>query len=289
MKRKLFVFFLCLMLTALIPLTAYADMGPKPSVKIQFTGAPDQIYYGTLLSERRSTGPASAWDGVSPYSHYQYGEEGAAIWQKFAAYEDTDGFYFLQEWWECSEDNWLRWTYYPPSPFKILLYFPESDRFCVSPVYERYAFDSYFTVDLSSWESGSLTAQVSYDHTWELVSLAARILLTVLLEIAAAWLFGYRERRLLGFICSVNLATQIVLNVWLNLVNYRSGPWNFTFMYVLLELAVFVIEASLYSALFSRLSTQLQKRGRAVGYAFIANAGSFAAGLWLAHQIPGIF
>ena len=28
---------------------------------------------------------------------------------------------------------------------------------------------------------------------------------------------------------------------------------------------------------------------RAVGYAFIANAASFALGLWLAHIIPGIF
>ena len=32
-----------------------------------------------------------------------------------------------------------------------------------------------------------------------------------------------------------------------------------------------------------------QTKGKAVGYALLANIISFAGGLWLAHFIPGIF
>lgn len=278
---------LCLILLLTLPCAAYADMGPKPSVRINFTSDMGEPYYGTLLSQTRSTGPSSAWDGITEYSWED--AEQYAIWQKFVAYEDDDGFYFLQEWWECSENNQLNWTYYPPSVFKILLYFPERDAFYVSPVYERYAFDSYYAATLSTVEDGVLTAEPSYDYTWETVSLLVRILLTVLLELAVAWIFGYREKRLLQFLTAVNVATQVLLNLLLNVVNYQQGPMAFVLFYVLLELVVFAVEAALYAWLLPYYSVRPQTKGKAVGYALLANIISFAGGLWLAHFIPGIF
>lgn len=55
-----------------------------------------ETYYGTLLSESMSTGPASAWDGTEADARYPDGEY--EIWKAFTQYEDTDGFYFLQVW-----------------------------------------------------------------------------------------------------------------------------------------------------------------------------------------------
>ena len=289
MKRKVFVFLMCLVLMMAMPITASADMGPKPSVRIEFTGIEGETYYGTLLSLRDSTGPASAWNGNPEYAHYHPGDEGYDIWVKFVEYQDTDGYYFLQEWWDCSDTNQLNWTYYPPTPFKILLYFPETDTFYVSPVYERYAFDSYFTVDLSAYDTDPIMAHQSYDYTWEIISLIARIILTIALELGIALLFGYREKKVLGFLAVVNILTQVTLNVALNIINYNSGALTFTFSYVLFEILVFAIEAIAYAALIKKISSKEQKKGRAVGYAFIANTASFALGLWLAHIIPGIF
>ena len=123
MLRKMISLLICMILIISLPVTAKADIGPKPSVRIQFTGIEGETYYGTLLSERRSTGPATAWDGYEEYRDWKPESE-KSIWEKFIAYEDTDGYYFLQEWWDCSETNQLNWTYYPPNPFKILLYFP---------------------------------------------------------------------------------------------------------------------------------------------------------------------
>lgn len=68
-----------------------------------------------------------------------------------------------------------------------------------------------------------------------------------------------------------------------------SGALTFTFSYVFFEILVFAIEAIAYAALLKKFSSKEQKKGRAVGCAFVANAASFAFGLWLAHIIPGIF
>jgi hypothetical protein len=218
--KKLTQIFIIMVLISALPLTAYADMGPKPSMHVDFINAPDELFYGTLLSLHDSTGPASAWDGISEYYHWAYGEDGYETWKKFVEYKDTDSFWFLQEWWECSGQNPLRWTYYPPSEFKILLYFPDSDTFCVSPIYERYAFDSYFTADLADWESGSIAAEQSYDYTQEVENLILRIILTIILELIIAWFFGLRQNRMLACLAIVNLVTQVGLSVAMNVINY---------------------------------------------------------------------
>ena len=53
------VFFLCVFITALFfPITAKADIGPKPCVFITFENMGDETCYGTLLSASAGTGPA---------------------------------------------------------------------------------------------------------------------------------------------------------------------------------------------------------------------------------------
>ncbi len=125
MKQHVRVLFVCCLLLTVLAGTAYADAGPKPSVTIRFSGIQDVPFYATLLSEESSTGPDSVWNGDPAYARYAPGDDGYEIWLKFVDYKDTDGFYFLQNFWDCTESQMLDWNYYPPSPFKILLYFPE--------------------------------------------------------------------------------------------------------------------------------------------------------------------
>ena len=62
MNRKFQKFLICLLpvliLIFALPATAYADIGPKPSVQIQFDDLEDSFYV-TLLSQNKSTGPYS--------------------------------------------------------------------------------------------------------------------------------------------------------------------------------------------------------------------------------------
>lgn len=288
--------------------TASADTGPKPSVRITFKNLGNEICYGTLLSRNESTGPSSAWNGKEEYAqhnenpngYYSYLTFGYDIWKAFIDYEDTDGFYFLQEAWQINETKELAWTYYPPNEFKILLYFPETGKFSVSGIYERYAFDSYFTVSMGGTEltvnydekqstDEQIEAYRSYNYRVEIFSLIARILITIVIETVIALLCGFRNKKQLLMLIGVNTVTQIILNIFLNIINYNSGEMAFIVYYVLLEIAVFIIEAILYCKTIKKYSDKQISDWFCILYAFIANAVSFGAGLFAAQIIPGIF
>lgn len=293
-KQILCLLFCLLFVFTWLPITAKADTGPKPSVRITFKNMGGELCYGTLLSEKPSTGPSSVWDGDEEYAYhnenerYPYAPIDYKTWKAFVDYEDADGYYFLQNSvWKVNETKELNWTYYPPQKFKILLYYPETERFVVSGIYERYAFDSYFTVDLAG--NDMLYADKSYQYGQEVISLVARILITIAIEMVIAFMFGFRGKKALLLLVVVNTATQIVLNVSLNIINFSSGQAAFVTGYIGLEFVVFAIEAVLYSVLMKKLADYEKPIWFYIVYALIANGVSFAVGLGIAKMIPGIF
>lgn len=285
MKKRLTALLILLLVFALaMPLAAFADIGPKPSVRVTFTGAGGREFYATLLSQASGTGPYSAEPGRSWGNDL---EENEPVRQAMAAYQDPDGFYFLQTAWQCSETQPLAWTYYPPVTYKLLVYFPDTGEFLTSGVYSRYAFDNYYTVDLADLANGQLVLRKSYDYTWELVSLLVRILATIALELAVAVPFGFAKKPFLRPILTVNVVTQILLNLGLNMIAYWMGGLAFMIFFWPLEVLVFIVEAVAYRPLLGR-------RGGASAplttiYAFTANVISCVAGFWLAQVVPGIF
>lgn len=303
---KILSVILCVMLLLVLFIpTASADMGPKASVHITFENMSDTLCYGTLLSKNKSTGPASVWNGLEEDARHNgnFGEEylDYEIWKAFAEYKDSDGYYFLQEAWVVSEKHELVWGYYPPDDFKILLYYPETNTFTVSGLCERYAFDTYYTVDMSQNIINSveydnelstnerINAYRSYNYTQELFSLAVRIVLTIIIETAIGLLFGFRKKKQILLLFAVNTFTQIVLNILLNVINYSEGEMAFTVFYILLEVAIFIAEAVFYCRILKKYSEKHKSNIYFISYSFIANAVSFGTGLLLAHWIPGIF
>jgi hypothetical protein len=280
-----------------MPLVINADTGPKPSVVISFEGLENEKYYVTLLSDTPTTGPYSVYDENSDPEKYNGVEDKNNVWKKFISYKDEDGYYFLQYFDECTETSKFIWGYYPPSKFKILIYFPDHDSFAVSnEVYERYAFDSYYKVDASGMEIQSVTlnnniqAQKNYPYSWELISLISRILITIIIEVLIALLFGFREKKLLLIVLVTNIITQSILNILLNLINYYQGGLMFVLNYIWMELLVIVIEAVAYCILFNKYSKKVPiGKFKVSTYAFIANVVSFCSGLLIAGFIPSLF
>lgn len=289
MKRKLsqlIIVFLCMVM--LFPIGVNADTGPKPSVRIKFENMGDELCYGTLLAKEESTGPASAWDGKEENINLSFVDRD--IWEAFVNYEDSDGYYFLQWAWIVSDTKELSWTYYPPNEFKVLLYYPETNTFMVSYVCKRYAFDTYYTVDMDGIEIGSikydenlssnqrLETFKSYEFKNEVKALGCRMLITVVVEVLIGLLFKFRNKELL-YILFINVITQIILNV---LLNIYTG-FGYYFVYLSLELLVFVIEAIFYCLMFKK------KKWHCVLYSVVANVSSFVIGLYLANLFPGFF
>lgn len=293
MKTKRIFTVLIVLCLFVMTVTVSADMGPKPSVVVRFSHMDDTPCIATLLSASPSTGPASVWDGVSEVSAWYYEDIGYENWLALAAYTDTDGYYFLKEAWSVNETKALAWTYYPPNPFKLLLYYPETGEFLVSGIYERYAFDSYFAVDLAA-EGDLLTLSESYDYTNEAISLAARIVATIVIEMSVALLFGFRTKHTFLFLLYVNIATQIILNVILNVTRYRDGYLAYLFTYFLCELIVVILEAVAYCIYLGKVEKSPytgipRSRVFYILYAILANAVSFVVGWALARYLPGMY
>ena len=273
----------CLLMLALLPTAAFADMGPKPSVRIGIEGLdPDEPCWGTLLSEEASTGPSRAYDGENA----RVGEAGEDVWRAFVDYEDPDGYYFLQELWPCSEEGQLWWTYYPPEEFKLLLYFPETGEFVSSGKCSAYAFTSWFDARLSD---GELTLSKSYDYSGAIVNFAVRCALTVALECAAAYfIFRLRTPGRLKAVAAVNVITQLALNLVVNIIAYFAGSFMIAFRFFLLECLVFAAEGALYDMFFRRAGEPVPVK-RCWALSLVGNLMSYALGLWLAYAVPGLF
>lgn len=273
----------CLLMLALLPTAAFADMGPKPSVRIGIEGLdPDEPCWGTLLSEEASTGPSRAYDGENA----RVGEAGEDVWRAFVDYEDPDGYYFLQELWPCSEEGQLWWTYYPPEEFKLLLYFPETGEFVSSGKCSAYAFTSWFDARLTV---GELALSKSYDYSGAIVNFAVRCALTVALECAAAYfLFRLRTPGRLKAVAAVNVITQLALNLVVNIIAYLAGSFMIAFRFFLLECLVFAAEGALYDMFFRRAGEPVPVK-RCWALSLVGNLMSYALGLWLAYAVPGLF
>ena len=281
--KRILTLAVTLLFAALLPTAAFADMGPKPSVRISIEGLdPYTACYGTLLSEKPSTGPATAYDGTNQY----LGMNDEAIWRAFVDYSDPDGYNFLQELWLCSENGRLDWTYFAPEDFKVLLYFPQTGEFVSGGIERAYAYDSYYT---ASFTDGGIALERSYDYTDEAVGFAVRCVLTIAIELAMAYFaFRLREKRQVAVVAAVNAATQGALNLALNLIAYFCGGMAAMLRFFWLELLVFAAEGVLYR-LFLRRGGEKMPIKECFQLSAAGNICSFLLGLVLAFAVPGIF
>lgn len=311
-KRTRFIAIFIFSVIALFAFTplAYADMGPKASVNIQFLNMGDELCYGTLLSKHPSTGPYTAWSGDAAEAYHSGNElyPNALLdyetWLAFVEYDDADGYYFLQRSETLvSDSKTIEWNYYPPDSFKILLYYPESNTYAVSEILHRYAFDTYYTVDMNGREivgaeydgeqssNYRINAFRSYMWRQELGCFVIRVFLTVLIELAVALLFKLYEKKQLLVLACVNVITQLALNLSLNYMDFsaRYGYGAYIGVYALLEALVIVIEALVYCLLMNRLSERSRLKRYYVVYAITANLTSLIAGLLISLVLPQIF
>lgn len=281
-KTTTFIIF-TLIAAMLCTVGASADFGPKPSVTVTFPEV-KAGFYVTLLSKKEFSGPYSG-----AYRDLLIDPDGepdasTAAYLKICAYEDTDGYYLLSTVAECDGKtdsfDWC-WGYYPPDVFKVLVYYPATDSFAVSGILKSYAFSSYFTVRDNG--DGTLSVKQSYNYLREAVGFGIRVCLTLAVELAMAWMFGYFTPDKYRVIITVNIITQVLLNLGLNAVNFKRGFIMMAVTYVLLEILVFAIEGVVYTVKFTTFDDNGKRCGTAKVWVFslAANALSFAAGSFI--------
>lgn len=290
MKKRFWMMLILVALAAmLLPQTVLANSPPMPPMtpftKVRFTGYASEGFYATLLSRDSVSGSASAYDEARGNAAYAEGDPDYEIWRKFAAYADSDGYYFLQKFWRCTGHGSFRWEETQPESFKILLYFPKTDSFAVSKPYETYSLYSNYVVNLKRADTtataprATLVARKDADYAGEIMSFAGRVLLTIAIELAIALLFGYHAIKQIAFIATVNVITQILLNAILLVANLWQNLLVFMGACLAAELLVFTIEAVVYFRRMQKYSPKPIKRGLTILYAFVANLASLVGGV----------
>lgn len=306
------VFCLTLLLSLSVPQNiAAADMGPKPSVNIELNCIDDgEEYYATLLSQNPLNGPYIAFEKMKSdyeeektkgnYEEYDsfddffldsFGtEEDLNILNLLSEFDDPDNFYLIDWYRKCSGSTTLYFGYYPPSTFKVLLYFVRENKFVVSQICEQYAFSNYYKMDvnineiIASGTTEPISVSKNYNYTREILLLIARIIITIVIELALALSFKYRTKKALVCIGVTNLFTQIILNVLLNIKKYKQGWLAFVFTYLGVELIACIIESITYAFCAKKyvFGEENKSVGKAIGYAIVANVISFGVGFMFA-------
>ena len=128
--------------------------------------------------------------------------------------------------------------------------------------------------------------QLLYGQPWwrQPLLVVLRVALTLALEGAVFWLFGYRQRRSWAVFLLVNLFTQGAVNLALHLL-IPTGTDYFVvlglFFYTPMELLVLVVEIVAF-----RLLLRERTKGRAAGCAAVANLLSWGLGGLLLACLP---
>lgn len=250
-------------------------------MSISFRNVDGQTCYSAVLARgsfQPSLGELLTEDAYSDWFGEFTPQEQEAVraFADYAGRSAPDGYALFNRLWDVSREN-IEMTYLPPDDFIVLAYFPDSGRVIASDICRTYVFNSYFTADLSRSDS-LLYIKQSYNVGIWLLEFAARVLITIAVELVVALIFGYWEKKTLLFFAAVNLATQVLLNMILALVNIRYGFLLFLFAYMFGELIVVTFEAVFYSAFIGKYSRQNGKV-RAVFYAICANLASFFDGV----------
>ena len=228
----------------------------------------------------------------------------------------------------------MNWRYYPPQTFKILLYYPDratesgaadnsagastrdsettaaSGAFCVSDVLKRYAFHSYYFVDMAEIADNTGGAAIplpvtqGYDYSAEILGFFVRFIVTLGVETLLALAFRLRTKRAFLTVLAANVVTQVALNILLNVQLHFNNVYGTFPLYFFAELFVFVAEAALYCFILGKRKNGGENgsadenggkaaiaysKKRLILYAFTANLVSFCIGLPLAILLPAVF
>ncbi len=275
--------FCCLLITLSMPLTVYADMGPKPDLTIDFSGIQEPCVV-TVLSTVKSYGPNQpmqiAW---MPWWDEREPEIAKEIYQKFI--DETkelnqnreEQLYF---WGVLEQKSPYRFGYYPPETFYVLVYFPETDSFLLSEEsYTRTAFHTELTITVENGELLFNARQPLYGIMKNIVidwTAVWRVILTVFAEVMIGLYFMKYSRRSLTAVVLANILTQIFLNliVWMRYYVLNNSVSTYFPLLIVAEILIFVIEGFIYSRKIPR--EELQKPYL---YALTANAVTFWMGL----------
>jgi hypothetical protein len=271
--KKFVLVILCLLLAFFLPmLDVSADIGPKRSVDILIKGI-DQDYFLDILvlgdykgdeynfEESFETVPAILWtfsDG-GYVSNIMIAPWGYPL-MKIGDHHYTD-------------------LYRAPHTFKLLIIIDDHITL-TSDVIHTKLFNSSIVWDLTGvdlTESGTNLGNIY--EVFPIIKMTSdlfvRIVLTIAIELAILYAFGYRRKETYRFVLILNVFTQVTLTGFMFAMRYFVFPGIGEFLTLALgEIIIFILEITLYIIFLKEFG-----KLKAALYGFVANLCSLIFGL----------
>lgn len=292
MKKSLRNSILLLLTAMLLTVSALADSGPKAQLTVKVENAPSEPYYLDLLEKGDYQGHTyGSGDGDDTYSglDWSYSEE------EIAALDDEllDALRAAvpEGWHACTAQGtngapmWGDLIGEPvgstrlhifgyhgvPDTYRILIV-TKSGESWVSDTLHRATLQSSATVDWAKRTASAPSAVVAYA-----LQFLCMLIPTLLIEGVLLYVFGYRSKKSWKRFLLVNLITQGGFAVYLavTVLNHGVSGWSLLF-YIPIELVITLAEV-----LLDRWLLTEKGKGRAMGYAIVANIHSATVGLLL--------
>ena len=168
------------------------------------------------------------------------------------------------------------------SRYLIALYLPATDELCVSELIEHQrSIENYFIIDCSDIERGSLNVYSPNPNQYRVVSIATRLVFTVVVETLIAFLFfGVRNKKFLAYIAFINLLSNLSFNLIFNrgslLGLHLFAELALGMLVTIGEVFVIIVESVLYQAYGGN---GFKDKGQSWGFSVAANIVSAIGGL----------
>lgn len=279
MERKIYIIFMVVVISLLFPRAVFADIGPKPSIKLIVLNPPEDEYYLDLLvdyDKKSSYSNIREYDGLNKDMIRilkEYHEDG---WRP-ALVTGTRVPLFGKLTGQREGDSMVHNFSYVGTPdrFKVIIV-EKSGKVTVSnDIIDRKAFKSIVYFDYATnrlWESSAVPAYIKqFIFTFTATLIVEGIILI---------LFRFSLRKNLKPFIGANLITQILLTLVVYSAMYFAGSMAAFLIYIPFEIVILIIECKLYKKFLRQHSAR-----RRVGYAVVANLTSFLLGMWAILQV----
>lgn len=273
MKRLAAVILMVFSIVFLLPFIAYADIGPKPSIKLIVLNPPEDEYYLDLLIDSEKKNSYTNIDEDDELDEdmlnilKEYNENG---WRP-ALVTGTNVPLFGNLTGEKEGDTMVHKFSYlgTPKRFKVILV-EKSGKVTVSEDIERKTFESTVYYDYATNEIWESSATLSYIKQFIMTFTA-----TIIVEGIILILFRFSLKKNWKPFVMVNLFTQILLTLIVFSAMYFAGSMAAFLLYIPFEIVILIIESKLFKKYLQEYSIR-----RRIFYAITANVVSFMLGMW---------
>ena len=295
MKRYITILvFLLLLVSSMKTKEVKADIGPKASLTVTVTGISEPYFLDILQYEKYYNSPILEGEVLEERLLGYYLETYPNILNGYLDDEDFNSYLLYSPMGIVKRTSFSNteqifvMDYMIPDTYKIVLV-TENDIMIVSETLTKTAFNTVLTFDLTGVDTsinqtgvGIVTGNISFARLTldTLLRTILRVIYTLIIEIGILYIYLYRKKDSYIKVIKVNLVTQIILSLIVIYTYLSSGWFNAVIFLFLLEIIVFLVEATIYYHILKEHS-----KASAIAYAFVANLGSFLIGLLLLQYI----